>query len=55
MLDEIEKLRERLNQMMLNRDEDPELILKTSQELDLLIVEYYRKLHYEGLSYDDLI
>lgn len=44
MLDEkIDELRKNLNEMLGREDEDPDRILQISQELDLLIVEYYRE------------
>ena len=43
MLDEINVLREKLEQQVLQND-SYEQILKTSEEIDKLLVEYYKSL-----------
>ena len=43
MLDEINVLREKLEQQVL-QNESYEQILKTSEEIDKLLVEYYKSL-----------
>ena len=42
MQEKIEELRRDLDEMMSNEEKDANRILRISQELDLLIVEYYR-------------
>ena len=45
MLDEkIDELRKNLNEMMDREDGDRDRILQISQELDVLIVEYYKEM-----------
>lgn len=42
MLDRIDELKKDLNELMDKEDKDPKKILKISEELDTLIVEYYK-------------
>lgn len=42
MIEEIEILRERLNVMIMSEDVTYEEVIKVSQELDILLVEYLR-------------
>lgn len=43
MRDEIEKLREKLNELLEKPCQNPDKILEISRKLDKLIVEYYQR------------
>lgn len=47
MLERIENLKRYLNELMSKEEKDYKKILEVSQELDVLIVEYYRELGIE--------
>ncbi len=42
MQEKIEELRKDLDEMMSKEEKDPKKILRISEELDLLILEYYK-------------
>lgn len=42
--DDIEKLRTQLNKMLGTKNADNKEILKVSQELDILIIQYYKEI-----------
>lgn len=41
--DEIERLRKKIDKLMVSEETDKGELLETSQELDILIVEYLKK------------
>jgi hypothetical protein len=43
LIKEIEALKQQLNSMIISEDVNYNEVLKVSQELDVLIVEYYRE------------
>lgn len=47
MLERIDNLKRYLNELMSKEEKDYKKILEVSQELDVLIVEYYRELGIE--------
>lgn len=47
MSEEIKILREKLEMQVLGNEAYDEIV-KTSKQLDILLVEYYKSLHYEG-------
>ncbi|MBQ8043761.1 MAG: Spo0E family sporulation regulatory protein-aspartic acid phosphatase [Clostridia bacterium] len=49
MLDEINVLREKL-EMQILENESYEEVLKTSKQIDVLLVEYYKSLQPAGLT-----
>ena len=47
MLDEINVLREKLEDQIL-KNESYEVVLKTSRQIDILLIEYYKSMQQSG-------